>query len=214
MKYKTVFIDWNGTLSHSRFWDRLAYARDEYSRYEQIQNVLFHNQEGKLIVEDWMRGLRSAGNVLQYLHDRTGIPINELESELRYSSENMRFINAGVIEKIQTIRANGTRVVIATDNMDTFRHLTVKELRLNELFDGILTSDTAGALKTDIDPDGSSPFFRLYLAQNELSNGDAVIIDDSEDTRIVESFGIDFLHVKQTSSIDDHLDVIILAQGI
>jgi len=77
-------------------------------------------------------------------------------------------------------------------------------------FDGILTSDTAGALKTDMDSDGSSPFFRLYLTQNELNRGDSVIIDDSEDTRLLNNIGIDFLHVDQTSSLGDHLDAIIL----
>lgn len=210
MKYKTIFIDWNGTLSHSRFWDRWNNSQDEYRVYEQIQNVLFRDSEGKLIIQDWMRGLRSVGDVLQYIHDRTGIPINKLENELRYSSENMKFIDSNILDKIQIIRANGSKVVIATDNMDVFRYWTVDSLKLNEFFDGILTSDTAGALKTDMDSDGSSPFFRLYLTQNELSAGDSVIIDDSEDTKMLKSIGIDFLHVNQTSSLNDHLDAIIL----
>jgi len=129
-----MFIDWNGTLSHSRFWDRWNNSQDKCREYEQIQDVLFHDSEGNLIIQEWMRGLRSFKNVLQYIHDRTGIPINQLASELQYSSENMKFIDSNVLNKIQTIRANGSKVVIATDNMDVFRYWTIDSLKLYDFF--------------------------------------------------------------------------------
>ncbi len=82
-------------------------------------------------------------------------------------------------------------------------------LHLEELFDGILTSDTAGAFKTDISTDGGSAFFHLYLSQQGLKRGEAVLIDDSEDVRVVESLGIDFLHVNESATLSDHLEAMI-----
>lgn len=213
MSYKVIFIDWNGTLSDSRFWDRWSEVSDEFKRYERIQEVLFSSEEGRRIIRDWMRGVRSAENVLRYLHEMTGIPMVELESELRYSSEHMKIADPSVINKIQTLRAGGAKVVIATDNMDIFRLWTVPALKLDGLFDGILTSDSAGALKTELNGDGLSPFFRQYLTENSLQAGDSVIIDDSEDTRILSTLGIDFLHVNQTMSLGDHLDSLITARS-
>lgn len=205
MPYKTIFIDWDGTLSKSRFWDRWNHDPEQYPRYTLIQDVLFNNDEGKLLILDWMRGLRSSANILQYLEDTTGIPYKELESELRYSSDNMTFINCSVIDKIQKIRAKGIKVVIATDNMDTFEHVTVPSLRLDELFDGVIISSNRGALKNEI-IDNTSQFFNLYIQQNGLQLHDSVLIDDNLDTKVVETLGIDFLHVNSRDDLSGHLD--------
>lgn len=209
MKYKTIFIDWHGTLSNSRFWDRWAKDVDKQHLHQQAQHALFEDAEGLLILKDWMRGLRSVNNVVSYLHDVTGIPAADLQDELRYTSENMAFINPDVVDRIETLRSMGVKVVIASDNMDTFRLWTVPALGLEELFDGILTSERRGALKSEVGEDGFSPFFSLYLQQNNLQPGEAVLIDDNQGLKLVESLGIDFLHVNVTANLVYYLDDLI-----
>lgn len=209
MKYKTIFIDWHGTLSNSRFWDRWAKDVNKQHLRKRAQHALFEDTEGLLILKDWMRGLRSVDNVISYLHDVTGIPATDLEDELRYTAENMAFINPDVVDRIETLRSKGVKVIIASDNMDTFRLWTIPALGLEDLFDGILTSERQGSLKSEVGEDGSSPFFSLYLQQNNLQPGEAVLIDDNQELKLVESLGIDFLHVNAAADLVDHLDDLI-----
>lgn len=206
MKYKTIFIDWHGTLSNSRFWDRWANDPSKQNLHKLAQHALFESEEGILVAKDWMRGLRSVDDVVQYLHETTGIAVADMKDELRYTSENMVFINPDVIQRIEVLRSKGVKVVIASDNMDTFRLWTIPALGLDGMFDGILTSDTQGALKSEVATDGFSQFFSHYLRQHNLRPGEAVLIDDNEGLQSIKSLGIDFLHVNETASLVHHLD--------
>lgn len=206
MKYKTIFIDWHGTLSDSRFWERWAKDPTKQKLHRLVRHALFESEEGLLIVRDWMRGLRSVDDVVRYLHDVTGITISDLKDELRYTSENMVFINPEVVHRIEALRAKGVKVLIASDNMDTFRLWTIPALGLEDMFDGILTSDTQGALKSEMGPQGFNQFFSPYLHEHNLQPGEAVLIDDTESLQSVESLGIDFLHVSAVASLLNHLD--------
>lgn len=211
MHYKAIFIDWHGTLSNSRFWERWANDASKQNLHKLAQYALFEDAEGLLVTKDWMRGLRSVENVINYLHDATGIATAELEDELRYTSENMVFINPDVVDRVEALRAMGVKVVIASDNMDTFRLWTVPALGLEEMFDDILTSETKGALKSDVGADGLSPFFSQYLRQNNLQPGETVLIDDNKELNLVESLGIDFLHVNESADLVYYLDDLIQA---
>ncbi len=211
MHYKAIFIDWHGTLSNSRFWERWANDASKQNLHKLAQHALFEDAEGLLVTKDWMRGLRSVENVINYLHDATGIATAELEDELRYTSENMVFINPDVVDRVEALRAMGVKVVIASDNMDTFRLWTVPALGLEEMFDDILTSETKGALKSDVGADGLSPFFSQYLRQNNLQPGETVLIDDNKELNLVESLGIDFLHVNESADLVYYLDDLIQA---
>lgn len=201
--YKTIFVDWDGTLSNSRFWERWSKDPDQQSQYTLIQKVLF--QDAHDLIQDWMLGFRSTAFVVGYLADRTGLSYEELIKELQYSSEHMEFIEQNSIDKIQDIREKGMKVVIATDNMDTFRHWTMPALRIDDLFDGALISDTCGAFKFQSDENNTSLFFNHYLTQNNLKPGETVLIDNSTNNKVVEKFGIDFLHVNQENSLAFHL---------
>lgn len=211
MHYKAIFIDWHGTLSNSRFWERWANDASKQNLHKLAQHALFEDAEGLLVTKDWMRGLRSVENVINYLHDATGIATAELEDELRYTSENMVFINPDVVDRVEALRAMGVKVIIASDNMDTFRLWTVPALGLEEMFDDILTSETKGALKSDVGADGLSPFFSQYLRQNNLQPGETVLIDDNKELNLVESLGIDFLHVNESADLVYYLDDLIQA---
>lgn len=203
MTRKVIFIDWDGTVSNSRFWHRWIGTE----RYELIQRVLFTKEQD--LLNDWMTGFVSFATVLKYVESQTGIPYKELEEELIYSSEHMDFINPKTIELISKLRNKGVKAVIATDNMDVFRHWTVPALQLEQLFDGILVSDTRGALKSHLYENGTSKFFHYYLTQNNLQAKDTVLIDNSIDAQLVETFGMNFLHVNKDSSLHDHLEKIL-----
>jgi len=199
MQYKVLFVDWDGTLSNSRFWSRWRNNPDDKTRYDLIQKVLFTEDKGRHLVKDWMRGLRGYPDILHYVSDATGIPYDNLVSELRYSAENMEYIDADSITIIQKLRNAGIKVVIATDNMDTFRNWTIPRLKLETLFDGILVSDTNRALKTDLHNNGTSMFFARYLSQSGVRPEETVLIDDNLDTKIVEQLGMNFLHVNEST---------------
>lgn len=209
MQYKVLFIDWDGTLSNSRFWSRWRDDPDNSNKYDLIQKVLFTSNEGRHILNDWMRGLRTYSNVLNYISNATAIPYDNLASELRYSAENMKFIDVNSVAIIQALRDAGMRVVIATDNMDTFNDWTVPALGLELMFDGILVSDARGALKTDSYDDRTSVFFGHYLSQNTIRPEETVLIDDNLDKRAVEQFGMNFLHANRIRPLVAHLDVIL-----
>lgn len=202
--YKVVFVDWDGTLSNSKFWDRWT-GTDKYSR---IQKALF--VDGREYTHLWMKGLMTYSQVLTYVESKTGIPYKELADELEYSARNMEFIDNKAARLIHALRNKGVKVVIATDNMDTFRLWSVPGLALETLFDGILTSDTAGALKSESHDNGTSTFFFHYLAQNNIQPGESVLIDNSRDVKVVERFGIDFLHVNETTSLTQHLQDLLV----
>ena len=197
--YKTIFVDWDGTLSNSRFWDRWIGT----DRHGQIQKTLFTDRLE--YVHLWMTGFMTYGQVLQYIESSTDIPYDALQQELEYSARNMKVIDDEVQSLIQKLQHKGAKVIIATDNMDTFRLWSVPQLGLETVFDGILTSDVQGALKSERYNNGTSKFFSHYLTQNNLHPGESVLIDNSLDTKIVESFGIDFLHVNKRNSLTNHL---------
>lgn len=208
MNHKVVFVDWNGTLSDSLFWHRWQ-GNEDYAR---TQKALFEDPIGRELLSSWMIGKSSYEGVLQYLENSTSIPYAKLAQGLEESSKQMEFIDESVVELVQALQARGTKVVIATDNMDVFRHWTIPAMKLEELFDGIITSDSRRALKTHTHPDGQTRFFEHFFAQNpEIKPGDTVLIDDSKDTQIVETFGMQFRHVKEGSSLTHHLKEILAA---
>ena len=202
-QYKVIFIDWDGTLSNSRFWERWLGT----DKYDLIQKELF--VDGIEYIRLWMTGLLTYSKVLRFVESKTGIAYDELASELEYSARHMKFIDNEVTNLIHKLRGNGVKLVLATDNMDTFRLWSVPALGLETLFDEVLTSDTRGSLKSEIYSDGTSKFFSQYLTRNNVQSGESVLIDNSLDIRVVENFGIDFLHVDETTSLAEHLRTLL-----
>lgn len=192
MKHKIVFIDWHNTLSTSRFWQHWELSKPEY--VELIQKNLFRND--KETVVRWMRGELIAEDITRQLEQRTGIPNEELLSELRKSSEELALIDSSVLHPIATLRKSGIKVAIATDNMDTFPRWTAPALKLESHFDAILDSHTLGVLKSDTRDDTLAAFFGDYLAENNASMSEAIIFDDSIDH--LKTLGMDYSQVTES----------------
>jgi FMN phosphatase YigB (HAD superfamily) len=193
MRPKVLFIDWDGTLSDSRFWERWSVNPKHTAKYQLIQRVLFTEAHDLLV--DWMRGYRTVGSVVEYVADVTGLSYEELITELQYSCEHMSLVDSSLEDLIQNIRSKGTAVVIATDNMDTFSRWTMPALKLDDKFDGTILSVDRGAMKADVFGDGTSQFFNHFFLITSVKPDETVLIDNSLNNKVVEKFGMNFLHV-------------------
>lgn len=192
--YKTIFFDWNGTLSTSLFWDQWKdplHPRHDW--YAPLSRYLLG--ENMPVVMEWMRGKVTAEDIAALLGNRFGYSQEIIFQDLKESCEAMRLVSDEVIPLVQKLRESGTKCVIATDNMDTFTRFTVPRLRLSEHFDGVLNSFDIGLLKFDTEGD-SIPFFDDYLEKNNLSCNDVVLIDDCIDkSGVYKKFGFDILQI-------------------
>lgn len=204
MKYRVVFIDWDGTLSNSRFWERWQKS----DKYELIQHYLFSVHGNSQLIDDWMSGKINHVDIVNHLSPVTQIPAEELLAELKYSAEHMKFADESIPEKIKALRNSGAKVIIATNNMDTFRLWTIPALGLEDIFDGFLVSDSLKCMKQDVEDDSTSKFFNDYLNLHNLLASDTVLIDDSSDIKS-ERFGIEFLHVTSTETLVKRLDTLL-----
>ena len=194
---KVIFLDWNKTLSNSLFWSHMHPDNGhDYSLYHgKLISTLF--VENKKLINPWMRGEYSTDDIMQILSPLVGLSTEVLKEELAISCSNQSFVDSFIPEYIKSIKNKGIKVVIATDNMDTFRKYTVPSMKLEELFDDFLISCELGVLKDD-HGDESIPFFDDYLKHNNLKYQDSVLLDDCIDkTGVYDNLG---LKIRQVTS--------------
>jgi FMN phosphatase YigB (HAD superfamily) len=192
-RLKTIFIDWNGTLSTSRFWQQLEEGDHPlHQYYPQIQSTLFKPDAPlAYLIDPWMRGKYTAEAIVETLSKKIDADPAKLFQELVISCQNMVLVSPQVPELVTKLKEKGLKVIAATDNMDTFVRFTSPSLKLEELFDGVLCSYDLKALKHDTDLNGSSLFFGKFLKENNLLPGESLLIDDyAAQKEAIESFGI------------------------
>ena len=194
IRYKTIFFDWNKTLSNSLFWEQLSHAEHERHAWNgNISSYLF--KENKHLVSDWMKGLIDAEGIVEKISAQYEYPVDILLEDLAESCRSMNLVSDEILPLVQMLRESGTKCVIATDNMDTFMRYTVPALELEKYFDDILVSFDKGLFKFDV-KDGVTPFFDGYLTENNLSYRDVALIDDCFDkSGTYERRGFDILQV-------------------
>jgi FMN phosphatase YigB (HAD superfamily) len=181
--YKTVFLDWFGTVCTSLFWSHWAEDPERREHAPRLQDALW--ADGGEVIESWMRGQMTAEEAVAVLATRVDLDPDELLRELQVSCEEMR-LAPGVEEAVSALQARGVKVVLATDNMDTFQRWTLTKLELE--FDGVLDSSALGALKADVDEQGQTRFFAAALKRWP---GPWLLVDDRAEACVVEQFGID-----------------------
>ncbi len=178
---KVVFVDWNKTLSYSLFWEHLQDHRHlNHKHLPSIEKWLF--VDNRDIINPWMRGELSALSVVNKMSYDTGIDKALIINELHRSCKEMHYSINNLESIIKKIQKRGTKVVIATDNMDTFSDFTVPAMSLDKVFDGILNSHSIGYLKDDELPVDRILFFDGYLKSNGWEYADAILLDDSPDS--------------------------------
>ncbi len=200
--YKTIFIDWNGTLSSSKFWWHLEKSKNKEDRifFEKVEKSLFGNL--RELLKPWMLGELKSEDVISRVAKNSTLNYDKIFKEFVNSSQSMELISKDLLKIISKLRNKGAKVVIATDNMDSFTRWTYPGLKLFNHFDGFLNSHDLGAMKGHKDKNGKSLFFNEYLVSTGLKPKDSVLIDDSEDKdKIISSFGIDYLRIEPGISL-------------
>lgn len=195
---KVVFIDWSQTLSSSKFWGHLQVVTHPYhGLFKKIQDSLF--TENNWLLDHWMRGRLSSEEVIGLISTRTKIEKCLLFGEFVRSCRKMQFDTPDALGLVDQLRSGGVKVVIATDNMDSFRRWTIPALKLGDKFDEILDSFSLKAMKKDLGTSGESLFFGSYLRRLNLSYEQSVLIDDSKTTGdIVRRLGMKYLQVEKS----------------
>lgn len=207
-QYRVVFIDWNGTLSGSKFWGHLENTNPDLFR--RIEDGLFGNLRG--LIKPWMKGEIKTEHVIRSIADYSNLPYVTLFDEFLYSCYNMEFVSKDVPMLVKALQKRGFKVVIATDNMDSFTRWTTRYMNLSGLFDNILSSHDLRGMKKDINKNGSSVFFSEFLKKEKLQPGESVLIDDSaDDIEIIKSFGIDYIQIESGKGLVPALKRILKA---
>lgn len=183
---KVLFVDWYRTLCSCPFFHNLQKVNPKL--FQKLDDKMFDELPLSLLV-DWMRGKVNKNDILQRMADEE-MSFDEIGRLLKYGAATMKFDNEAFIPLIQRLRQKGLKVVIATDNTDVFCDYTVPGLKLHRYFDGIISSNQVGYVKSDVF-DGKMLFFDKYLTENNCSYSEAMLLDDSAETcRLCKNFGM------------------------
>jgi FMN phosphatase YigB (HAD superfamily) len=193
MKPAVIFLDWDGTMCGSRFWGHWATDGLHGQANQLIQSRFFAATPG--VLEEWMRAEWSTEQVVAEIASRTGLATHDLLTGLRESCERMELFDPKILQVVTDLRKSGIKVVIATDNMDTFTRWTVPALQLASHFDGVINSYNLRALKRDKDAAGKSKFFSDYLTRHNVDPATTILIDDGAHNAVVQDFGIQYQQV-------------------
>lgn len=162
-----LFIDFDGTLCHDRFWRSI-----DASSFEKIQNFLFG--ENKSMVDEWMRGVHSSEDINQLISKELNIPFEKVWSIFVADCENMS-IPDSVLNRIENLKKNFHTILI-TDNMDCFMRFTVPALKLNSYFDSIINSFDYKKFKSD---NGGEIFLQIVNDRgSKIEN--SILMDNSK----------------------------------
>jgi len=203
-KIKALFIDWNKTLSQSLFWSQLAEQNHPYHHYYQIINSWLFEKNSQLL-EPWMRGSLTAEWICQKLAAENDLEWTVVFETLKESCAQMSLCSLEIIDLIKKIRQRNIKVVVATDNMDTFRRFTINGLSLENIFDDFLISCELKMLKYDT-KNQRIPFFEPFLKNNKLSYNEVELLDDSIDkSGIYEKLGFKINLVENSDDLIRYL---------
>lgn len=169
LKNGIIFLDWDGTLSHGRFWSEL-----NAEIYEKIQRSLFEGN--KALIDAWMVGDATSEDVCDWLVQSTGLTSDVLLNALQVSCQRMTLAE-NIVDRILQIKKDH-HVVLVTDNMDCFSRFTVPAQRMADIFDMIVNSSDVKRLKRD---DGGLSFKEIAQKYGVAFNV-CTLIDDSEKT--------------------------------
>lgn len=200
---KVLFIDWNATLSPSKFWGHLEGTEENDFFLKSVDSLfVFHSN----LIDSWMRGGYSTEDILKKVADHTGFKYERLLRELVVSCQKMTFASEKIPKLIRQLRSRGAQIIIATNNMDSFTRWTVPAMKLNIMFDDILNSFDLGALKHDTGVNGKSLFFSNFFERTKMSPKRCIFIDDGEDKKgFIRSLGIDYRRITPYIGLETEL---------
>ncbi|MBI1833424.1 MAG: HAD hydrolase-like protein [Candidatus Andersenbacteria bacterium] len=145
MNFKTILFDFDGVLCFDYFYTTTL--KPEHSEIADwiAKNVFEGNRE---LVRRWMRGEVTSDQVNDDIASRTGIDVEILKEAFEESVRLMK-LDDQLLALINTLRKQGTKVGLVTDNMDVFSEITVKNNNLSQKFDAVVNSADYGFLKKE-----------------------------------------------------------------
>lgn len=162
-----LFIDFDGTLCHDKFWRSV-----DADNFGKIQKFLFG--QNKSIVRDWMSGIYSSEDINQLIAKELNITYENLWNVFVKDCKNMS-ISRDTLNRIENFRKNYATILI-TDNMDCFTRFTVPAQKLDLFFDLIVNSFENKKFKNHNDGENFS-----FLANGRGAKiDDCVLIDNSK----------------------------------
>lgn len=204
--YRVIFLDWNGTLSDSKFWGHLEKTNPEL--FSNIENILFGQL--KKLIKPWMRGEIKSEHVVSMIANQGKLNYSQIFDEFIHSCINMKYVSKEVPSLVKRLQKKGAKVVVATDNMDSFNRWTLTYMNNCDIFDGVLNSHYQQAMKKDTSKDGESIFFADFIKKHNLKPGESVLIDDSsDDIETIEEFGIKYGHIEPVRGLVPALNRIL-----
>jgi FMN phosphatase YigB (HAD superfamily) len=174
-----IFVDWHGVLCRDFFWGSiLSNPKHRWRRKLEINWRTLLAADSSALLRAWMRGAVDSEAISGLMARGIGNPAaaSSLRKKLTQDCRRMS-CDAVLADTLLRVRSQAF-IVLATDNMDCFRDVYKTRPDLRRLFDALLCSCELGILKLD-DP---LNFFSKWLDAHELSFGDAVLIDDCEET--------------------------------
>lgn len=168
---QTIIFDFDGVLSCDKFYEpELIEQFPEV--YKWIQTNIFGSNNR--LVTDWMRGKLASEDIHKVMAMNIDINHEVLNEILEQSVVEMR-IDIRVKNLAWRLKQEGYKLSLVTDNMDVFSRITVKNHKLNELFDVIVNSADYGYLKNDF----GGKLFDIALAKIGSTIEKSLLIDDS-----------------------------------
>lgn len=210
-RYKVLFVDWHNTLSTSIFWGHLQDAKHPRHDLFRILQPL-PSEIHRTMFTPWMRGSVTSEEVIHAIAQKQNLDYNLIFREFIFSCQCMQFVSEEIVDLVSRLRARGIKVVIATNNVDSFSRWTVPGMGLNEIFDGIINSFDMKALKWDVDQGGQSLFFADFLHTHYIRPGESALIDDNGTEMAhakTQSFGIEYRWIEPKIGLEPELRKVI-----
>jgi FMN phosphatase YigB (HAD superfamily) len=164
-----LFIDFDGTLCHDRFWRSL-----EPDLLHKIQGYVFGANTD--LVSNWMKGAYTSEDIHKQLATDLSIGYDHVWQVFVRDCESM-MIEESVLKDISDLRSK-YKVILCTDNMDCFSRFTVPALRLLDYFDEIINSYEMKMSKNDNDGE----LFLKTIKNHNSSISESTLIDNSKNT--------------------------------
>ena len=172
MDKNIVFVDWDGTLSWSRYWESLLKTNDTLAKVVSDFFAFEKDMEAR-----WMRGGLKSEDINKLISQRSGLSEDFLWRTFISDCQKMK-VDPEVISLIKKLKGKYI-VILVTGNMDCFSRFTVPALGLDKVFNKIINSSHVGYLKTEYDGKTFTDCFKEYNIENRSKS---YLLDDSEKT--------------------------------
>ncbi|TSC62016.1 MAG: Uncharacterized protein G01um101448_395 [Parcubacteria group bacterium Gr01-1014_48] len=196
-----LFLDFDGTLCHDRFWRSL-----EQHLLGKVQQYFTSNKE---IIRDWMVGRYTSEEINRWMAEELSIEYDGLWNVFVSDCKSMS-VSKNTLQAIKDFRSQYFTILI-TDNMDCFDRFTMPAINLQNYFDVVVNSYNRRISKNE----NNGELFKRVATENGLELIDSILIDNSETIcKIFQNLGGQSLFVTKERPVDYWLDKVKSKTGI